>query len=135
MPCNFLDFIPDFFFFIDLKYLALDKVVPTASATTWQCAAPGLFGPKSELFNGIFAQSYTASSGDIEGRLAAGGDILLSTHWSAGDKLFVAPPGKDAVTCPDITKAGGYANVMVAGNVFYVFLSCLLNGHDKSREV
>ncbi|MBN2266531.1 MAG: choice-of-anchor A family protein, partial [Candidatus Aminicenantes bacterium] len=57
-------------------------------------------------FNGFFFESFTASSSDIEGRLAAGGSVSIN-HYSIASKLSASASGASLVVGGDLTFPDG----------------------------
>lgn len=65
---------------------------------------------KISLFNVLVLENFEIQSADVEGRLAAAGDIHINGPWSAGDKLQL--PAKK---CPELEAMGSYNRTIVAG--------------------
>ncbi|MBU6956101.1 choice-of-anchor A family protein, partial [Hahella sp. HN01] len=76
------------------------------------------FGP-AQRFNALVFDEFLALSSDVEGRLAAGGDISLD-NYSVGDKLNASEAGDVLIAGGDIKFTSGrvyYGNVIAGGSV------------------
>jgi len=76
------------------------------------------FGPANE-YNGFFFGDFSAPSSDVEGRLAASGNIDIN-HYSVGDKLDPATAGDVLIAAGDIIFPSGrvyFGNIIAGGSV------------------
>lgn len=73
---------------------------------------------EARRFNGFFLETFSAESSDVQGRLAAGGDVTIS-HYSIGDRLQDSVVGASLVVGGDLTFPSGrvfHGDILVAGS-------------------
>lgn len=105
---------PLFAFALSLGFL-MACCVPQARASNFpQCEGLGL----ATSFNAFVFEDWSATSSDVEGRIAVGGNLSVN-HYSLGDKLDPATAGISVVVGADFTFPSGrlyYGNAVVGGS-------------------
>ncbi|HJU39971.1 MAG TPA: choice-of-anchor A family protein, partial [Tahibacter sp.] len=105
---------------------AADAVPNTA------CAPLGAAG----AYNGFFAETYAAQSSDVEGRLAAGGNVNIN-HYSIADKLPATTTGGTLVVGGNLTFPSGrvyVGDILVRGSAAGVG-AAVINGLGPNQHL
>jgi len=92
-------------------------------------------GPASE-YNAVIFGDFTATSSDVEGRLAAQGDVNIN-HYSVGDKLDPLSIHDVLISGSDIIFPSGrvyYGNILAAGSVAGIGAP-VINGMEPGSSI
>lgn len=101
-------------FVLSLVFLAVCCVPHARANDLPQCEGLGL----ATSFNAFVFEDWSATSSDVEGRVAVGGNLSIN-HYSLGDKLDPATAGVSVVVGGDFTFPSGriyHGNTVVGGS-------------------
>lgn len=103
-----------------------------AQSTPNTCAPLGAAGG----YNGFFAETFQAQSSDVEGRLAAGGNVSIN-HYSIADKLPATTTGGTLVVGGNLTFPSGrvyVGDILVRGSAAGVG-AAVINGLGPNQRL